>query len=352
MPNRSGHTGTTPNTGKKVAMLTASQESKPSENVTTENPEIGDAIDQSVATLHGIKPEGSALDFRLGPTPMSEVNLEGSPTMALLDSGSPVSIVSLEFFIKACIQNRKAEQSPVEWGKEVKQRCRRSTVMLRSYGGGELNVIGEVECCLTRSSYTAKAILQVQKGAPVDLLLGTDTLPQLGFSFQQIESDGHTIELLPGFDDTPNPKPSGQINTEQVIDVTSKDLGESRQTVHPDPPTEKVAVVKLVRTTRLPAHHSKLVQVAVDHNAAFDSTLLFEPDLTQLHKSGITMCDALIDNGKMATMVIHNRGVEPIVLDKGCMVGHAETASTIKLPMDKDCQLGQETDVVDNARVS
>ena len=47
--------------------------------------------------------------------------------------------------------------------------------MLKSYGG---------------------AISQVQKGAPIDLLLGNDTLPQLGFSFQQIESDGHSIELL------------------------------------------------------------------------------------------------------------------------------------------------------------
>ena len=37
-------------------MLTADKECKPSENSATENPEIDDAIDQAVATLHGIKP--------------------------------------------------------------------------------------------------------------------------------------------------------------------------------------------------------------------------------------------------------------------------------------------------------
>ena len=135
----------------------------------------------------------------MGPTPTSEMSLDEFPTKALLDS---VRIFSLEFFIKACVQNHKAEQSPAEWGEEVKQHCRRSTILLKSYGGDELNIVSEVEYCLTRGNCTVKAILQVQKGALVDLLLGTDTLPRLGFSFQQIESSGHSVELLLGSNDT------------------------------------------------------------------------------------------------------------------------------------------------------
>ena len=99
-----------------------------------------------------------------------------------------------------------------------------------------------------------------------------------------------------------------------------KDLGESGHTVNPDPSTKKVAVVKLVQTTRLPAHHSKLVRVAINRNAALDTTLLFEPELAQLHKRGVTMCDSLIDNSEMATMVI---------LDRNYVVGHVELASTV-----------------------
>ena len=139
-------TGTTSTVGKKVTMLTADKECKPSVDSISENPEMENAVEQAITTLYGIKPESIDSDFQLGPTPTSEVSLEGSPTKALLDSGSPVSIV---FFIKPCIQNCKAEQSLAEWGEEVKRRCRRSTALLMSYGGGELNIVSEVECCLT-----------------------------------------------------------------------------------------------------------------------------------------------------------------------------------------------------------
>ena len=106
-----------------------------------------------------------------------------------------------------------------------------------------------------------------------------------------------------------------------------------------------------MQTTPLPAHHSKLVHVAVDCNTALDTTLLFEPELAQLHKRGVTMCDSLIDNGEMATMVIQNRGMEPVILDKGCVVGHVGSASTVKPSMDEDCQTGPETNVIDEANV-
>ena len=103
----------------------------------------------------------------------------------------------------------------------------------------------------------------------------------------------------------------------------SSDLGESGHTV------------KLLQTARLPAHHSKLVRVAVDHEADLGSTLLFEPNLPQLHNKGVTMSDALIDNDKVATMIIQNRGVEPVILDQGCVMGYAHSTSMMKLPKDE-----------------
>ena len=56
-------------------------------------------------------------------------------------------------------------------------------------------------------------------------------------------------------------------------------------------------------------------------------------------------------NGEIATMVIQNRGMEPVILDKGYVVGHVELASTVKPSMDEDCQTGQETNVIDEASV-
>ena len=102
-PNRSWGTVFTPNPGKKVAMLTADRkmECKSSDSYVSESPEIKAAVNQATATLHGIKPENTDSGSRLGPIPTREVNLEGSPAEAFLDSGSPVNIVSLEFFYKS-----------------------------------------------------------------------------------------------------------------------------------------------------------------------------------------------------------------------------------------------------------
>jgi len=67
----------------------------------------------------------------------------------LLDTGLPVSITSLEVFLKVCVQNHKSSESPEEWGKSVKQWIQQPTASLHSYGGGELNIVGQVECCIS-----------------------------------------------------------------------------------------------------------------------------------------------------------------------------------------------------------
>ena len=55
-------------------------------------------------TLHGIK--SAATDVQgtmLGPTPTTTVLVEGTPAEALLDTGSPVTIVSLDLLVKALL---------------------------------------------------------------------------------------------------------------------------------------------------------------------------------------------------------------------------------------------------------
>ena len=50
----------------------------------------------------------------LGLTITAEVVVEGVPVSALLGTGSPVSIVSLEFIVHALAQQRTQEQTPEE----------------------------------------------------------------------------------------------------------------------------------------------------------------------------------------------------------------------------------------------
>ena len=82
---------------------------------------VVEAVDKLVAVLHRVEPPQQVLpSVQLGIVPTSEVCLEGVPVKALLDTGSPISITSFEFFLKVCVQNRKSSESPEEWGKAVK----------------------------------------------------------------------------------------------------------------------------------------------------------------------------------------------------------------------------------------
>ena len=170
----------------------------------------------------------------------------------------------------------------------------------------------------------------MQKGVPVDLLLGTDTLPGLGFPFLQKESDGHSVELLTKPDDM------GRTTGQEPVDNPS-DLDQPGPTVRLT--TEEVATVKMLQAARIPARHSKLVRVTVDQNVASGFTLLFEPNLPQLHQKGITMSDALIDNNKVATVIVQNQGVEPVILDQGYIMGYAHSTNVMISLEDEDDKL-------------
>ena len=54
--------------------------------------------------------------------------------------------------------------------------------MLQNYSGGTLNVVRQMMVQLSKGDKHPQALVYIQEGAPVDLLLGTDVLPLLGFS--------------------------------------------------------------------------------------------------------------------------------------------------------------------------
>ena len=168
------------------------QETNPSGQV------INKALSRVMAQMHKISPETTDKDSTLGPTPTSKVFLDGMATTALVDTGSPVSIVSLDFFLKASAANRGQSQTPDAWGEAVRQRLKPATMYLRSYGGANLPIIGQAVCSLAAGHRKIHTHLQIQEKAPVELLLGTDILYKLGFSLVHLDQG----DLLT---DTPEP---------------------------------------------------------------------------------------------------------------------------------------------------
>jgi len=117
------------------------------------------------------------------------VLVEGKNTNALLDTGSSVTILSLNFIINHWAQQRKEGQT-VE---QLKGRGKESTTItknyggnerikeLKNYGGNEIDFLKETSVNLERGGYSCTQVVLLQKNPPYDLLIGTDFLPSLGF---------------------------------------------------------------------------------------------------------------------------------------------------------------------------
>ena len=133
-------------------MLLADQgeNNKPRDELQEETNASSDAVDEAVfkvmAKMFRISPDEPTTDATLGPSPTSEILLDGMPTAALVDKGSPVSIVSLTFFLEATAANREKSQPPAAWGKAVRQRLCPATMSLCCYGGTQLAIVGQAVC--------------------------------------------------------------------------------------------------------------------------------------------------------------------------------------------------------------
>ena len=242
------------------------------------------------------------------------MEFEGFKTLALLDTGSPVTIVSLEFAVKALVKKRPEGQQVEEWKKEVRARLESPMVKLLNYGGGELNIVGQMKAHLSRGKHALEGVVQIQKGAPVELLVGTDTQPQLGFLF-----------LDTSLGDTPT----------DLFNGKKWDLSES-QTVS-TPPVEapravspRFPVVNLINATRLPARHSKFVRARLD-NPKEKSFTLFEPAKEALKEVGLLMEEGVAqpDASGFLTLIVQNHSFSPVCLKKGQILGQLQPATQL-----------------------
>ena len=69
---------------------------------------------------------------------------------------------------------------------------------MRNFGGGEVNIIGQVTVSIFRGEHYCQAVMLIQKGIQLEVLLGTDLLTKLEFSLVQKEDNGDATDLLTG----------------------------------------------------------------------------------------------------------------------------------------------------------
>ena len=154
----------------QVANLTPKGLERQEENEPPEGGDgVGEALGKVTARMYSIQ---SNLKADLGPVPMANVELEGSEVKALL--------------------KWPEGQTQEDWRRQVEKRLEPTPVALCNYEGGNLPVVRQVRAMITRPGYEVEAVMQVQRDAPAELLIGT----KLGFLFVRTELETEDVDLL------------------------------------------------------------------------------------------------------------------------------------------------------------
>ena len=237
--------------------------------------------------------------MHLGPVISTKVELEGSTTDALLDTGSPATIVSLEFLMKALWKQKPAEQPREEWDGYFKKWIEPPDVTLQNYEGDRINTVGQVRVTISRGVHSHEAVIQVQRHGPFPLLIGTNLQAKLGFMFLQTNPDGTAVNLLN--------QQEVQIKTE----ATTAD-----------------AVVHLVQPVHLPANHGKLLKVKLEGDYS-GKTTLFESAQKDLVRQGLIIEDGLVTPDKDGHFILHvqNHYMSPVNVTPSQVLGHLASAT-------------------------
>ncbi len=254
--------------------------------------ELAAAVEEATATLRVVHSTDSGGRAKLGPTITASICVNGVKTEALLDTGSPTTVMSLKFALEVLAQERPKFNTVEEWSQAVKLRFGEPSVVLKSYGGARLNVIAQLQVTLSQGEHSTNALVLVQKDAPNALLVGTDLLSLLGFSMKRKAVDEELLE----------PKQ----------DATPQEESSERPT----------SVVKLLQAVRIPAWHRKMVRVKVSGWSSRGLSL-FTPAIDD---DDLTIEDAVVqmEQGDCLTLIAENRGLTPMKLKKDMTLGGLE----------------------------
>ena len=287
-------------------------EPKQPENCTREA-EINKALDNAMTTMHTVTTSQS--DAHLGPTLTAKVKLEGIPVSALVDTSSPTTIVSLKFLIDALAKQKKSDESPAQWRKRVEQRLEPPGPRLKSYGGEKLNTVCQIKVAISRGEHSAECVVQVQKGAPVDLLLGTDVHSRLGILVLACDSDNSATDLLSNQCWSKKTEPDNVVDEPTITNVEPQE-----------------GTVKLITATRLPARQARLVRARVE-GADDVSVTLLQP-ASQLREWGLVIEEATLapDAEHIVSIPIQNFSCEPLFLKPGEVLGQVQPVTLLSDP--------------------
>ena len=261
------------------------------------------------AMVHGVTSSDETTPTKLGPVIYSEVKVDGMKMTALIDTGSPMTLMSLKQAVQMLALKKGDFNSLQEWKETMMARFQIPTVMLKSYSGDRLNIVAQLPVTLTQGDHKVSSVVLIQKNAPNDLLIGTDLQPALGFRLT-VQKSGNKETVLLG--------DCNGILLDETVEVGSK-TQKSRGS--------DTAVVQLLTSTKVPAGHQKLVRAKIDGWLSGGLTL-FTPTVMD---SELKIADAVVqaDGEGCLKLIVENSGYCHMQLEEGMRLGTLENAEQV-----------------------
>ena len=144
-------------------------------------PQREDRVRNLTATTKTLRTAHGQARLVSGPRVKMTVELEGQPTEALVDTGSPITVVSLQRLMR--IWKTNWEPTDPDWMERAIEAIRDPSLGVQTYDGTDLPMLGEAEVTLKVEARNVKMTVLVQDEAPQDLLIGTDSLSKLESDF-------------------------------------------------------------------------------------------------------------------------------------------------------------------------
>ena len=267
-------------------------------------------------------------------------------------------VASIDCLLDVFEKLRTPNQTLEEWQQEVKDRFQTASLSVNNYGGGEVNIIGQLPVSLKLGDKECCAIILVQKGATVDLLLGTDLLTQLGFCVLKTSNkDGQMIDLLQGdvwrgkrlttipviiTDDSctrafgASEQLAGKEDIQLCVETGKSGSTNSQQLPgNPDKTAELGksggnTEVRLLKAVRLPGRHGKIVTGSAT-KALESKELLLDPNLRNLDNNRVIVTEAMVkvDQKNRAKVLVENHETFPVFLKAGTILGDLQPMEVV-----------------------
>ena len=146
-------------------------------------------MQETSGTLSVVSVTRDAEETQLDPTVFVDMEVNDIKIAALLDTGSPATIISLPFVLQILADERDRSLTPAQWKEETHKQFSPPEVALKSYGGHTVDIVSQIPLRLRLRDRCVKAVVFVQKDAPNQLLLGTDNQPKLGICLVLVRCD-------------------------------------------------------------------------------------------------------------------------------------------------------------------